>query len=162
MVALFATMSFALTSCGDGDDDEQDGFGGISLSTIIVNGKPYKAFPSADFWGMNGWSPSSKAGNFYIQLVDDDSTIFSFWYNSTKMPSKGDDFSKMSLEMSYNQIIGTADYKYISGSAKITEDTGSGSDRYITIDFDDLTMSNGQQTYTFKGKLKMNFENYDN
>lgn len=38
-VALFATMSFALTSCGD-DNDEPDG--GNSKASLTINGQGYK------------------------------------------------------------------------------------------------------------------------
>ena len=100
-VAIFATMSVALTACGS-DDEPEDGT--ANNSTIVVNGKSYKVFPSSDLWGMSGWRESTKGGNFYIQLEDENNTIFEFWYNSNTMPGNGDDFSKMGLTMSYDQI----------------------------------------------------------
>lgn len=157
LMAMFATMSVALTACGD-DDDEPDG-GSKGDSTLIVNGKSYKVFPSSDLWGISGWSESEQGGNFYVQLEDDNDTLFEFWYDSAKMPANGDDFSKMSLKMSYDQI-GYPDYQYVSGTAKITNVSGNGKDRYVTINFDNLKMSDGSQSFTFKGSVKMRFVDY--
>lgn len=156
-VAILATISVALTACGDDNDDPEGGSN--NNSTIIVNGKSYKVFPSNDLWGMSGWRESEKGGNLYIQLEDDNDTLFEFWYDSDTMPGKGDDFSKMGLTMSYNQI-GQDDYRYIGGTAKITDVNGSGKDRYITINFDNLTMSDGGQSFTFKGGIKIRFIDY--
>lgn len=51
MVAFFATMSFALTSCGDDDDEPNDGNGkGIVSCDITVNGTKLNArVISADY-----------------------------------------------------------------------------------------------------------------
>lgn len=38
-VALFATMSFSLTSCGDDDKDPNEPNGGQTTSTLTINGK---------------------------------------------------------------------------------------------------------------------------
>ena len=156
IVAIFATMSVALTACGS-DDEPEDGT--ANNSTIVVNGKSYKVFPSSDLWGMSGWRESSKGGNLYLQLEDENNTMFEFWYNSNTMPGNGDDFSKMGLTMSYDRI-GQDDYQYISGTAKISDTSGSGKDRYITINFDNLTMSDGNQTFTFKGNVKLRFVDF--
>lgn len=43
-VALFATMSFALTSCGD-DDDEPDG-GNDTKAALTINGQGYGIHPT--------------------------------------------------------------------------------------------------------------------
>lgn len=38
-VALFATMSFSLTSCGDDEDEPNEPNGGETTSTLTINGK---------------------------------------------------------------------------------------------------------------------------
>lgn len=47
-VALFATMSFALTSCGDDDDEPNDPTTGSGLT---INGVKYKTNPIMDWDG---------------------------------------------------------------------------------------------------------------
>ena len=54
-VALFATMSFALTSCGDDDDEPEAGNGKYSCNLTINGSKFPSKVISGEIWEHNGF-----------------------------------------------------------------------------------------------------------
>lgn len=155
LVTLLTSVSFALVSCGD--DDEPT----FSNGTIEINGVSYKLTSTSDLLSISGWHGTNKSGNLYLQTVDENDTFYEFWYESNTEPVVGDDFATMSLKMSFDEI-SNPKYKYVSGSAIITNSTTEDEDKYIVIKFDKLNMSDGSDSFVFNGSAKLKFVRYDN
>lgn len=159
-VAFFATMSFALTSCGDDDDEPNGGNGSASLT---INGQGYKehAFTGAtstitDYGTRLGikieaelYPAKSDETDFYprahISLEAESATL-----------SKG-----MTLTLNDGYIAMVTDvmegdrYDEIkSGKVTVTEISGS----TVTLNFDNLKVADDDdKTITINGSLKFNF-----
>lgn len=155
MVALFATLTFSLTSCGD-DDEPNASTTGTSLT---INGVKYKANP------IMSWDGSWEEGTFTVSVLDKDNNacgyIFDFTPNGTTV-EEGDNFANMSLTMTVWDVsdasMSTLDY--VSGSAIAK----SFSKNSMTVEFNNLKMSGrtimggNTATYTFNGIATVNFE----
>ena len=158
-VALFATMSFALTSCGDDDDEPNDP---TTKSSLTINGVKYKANPVMSWdgsWNENGVN----AGTFTVSVLDNDNNACGYMFDfiSSTQPKVGDDFATMDLTMTVMDVsdasMSTLDYK--SGSAKVK----SFGKNTMTVEFSNLKMEGstymgGEATYTFNGTATVNFE----
>lgn len=158
-VALFATMSFALTSCGDDDDEPNDP---TTKSSLTINGVKYKANPVMSWdgsWNENG----DNAGTFTVSVLDNDNNACGYMFDfiSSTQPKVGDDFATMDLTMTVMDVsdasMPTLDYK--SGSAKVK----SFGKNTMTVEFSNLKMEGstymgGEATYTFNGTATVNFE----
>ena len=156
MVALFATMTFTLTSCGDDEDEPSSG------NQIEINGKKWTV-KNDYFVPMGFWMESAdvmKAAFWNIFIPDDNSQTYMFCCENCDFPKKGDDFSKIGkLRLSLtNSSSDTYDYVYESGSAKII-DTNQSKER-MTIQYDNLKMIKGNQSYVFNGTVTIPW-NYD-
>lgn len=132
---LFCSMSFALTACGDDDDDEPS----ANKDGIEINGVRYSTDITIGYDG--GWNKATGNG-FYtmgFNYIDSDGSIvpslFLFNFESDSKPKVGDDLTKMDLWM------GLADdaYKVISGKATITSIDNS--QNYITVKYENLKLS---------------------
>ena len=158
-VALFATMSFALTSCGDDDDEPNDP---TTKSSLTINGVKYKANPVMSWdgsWNENG----DNAGTFTVSVLDNDNNACGYMFDfiSSTQPKVGDDFATIDLTMTVMDVsdasMSTLDYK--SGSAKVK----SFGKNTMTVEFSNLKMEGstymgGEATYTFNGTATVNFE----
>lgn len=152
MVALFAALPFALTSCGD-DDDE----GSSSSNYIQINGQSYEIDP---YITMEGYFDTDDGeGTFTVSVFEQvgstkDCIYYMFTYTDTKQPAVGDDFSKKSLKLeSLDTPIKYLSYK--SGTAKVVAiDKKKGT---ITIKFDNLKMADSDEAYTFNGTAAVDF-----
>ncbi len=159
-VALFATMSFALTSCGD-DNDEPDG--GDSKASLTINGQGYKEHPTTganstvtDYGTSLGISiktelypAKSDETDFYprahISLEAESATL-----------SKG---MTLTLNDGYIEMItdvmeGDRYDEIKSGKVTVTEISGS----TVTLNFDNLKVADDDdKTITINGSLKFNY-----
>lgn len=154
-VALFATMSFALTSCGDDDDEPNDP---TNESGLTINGVKYKANP------IMNWDGSWDRGTFTVSVLDNDNNACGYTFDFTPNGAsvkEGDDFSKMSLSMTVMDVsdasMSTLDYK--SGTV-IAKSFGKNT---MTVEFNNLKMSGetymgGNASYTFNGTATVKFE----
>lgn len=155
MVALFATMSFALTGCGD-DDDEPDV--PTTGSGLTINGVKYKANPIMD------WDGSWAEGTFTVSVLDKENNACGYMFEFTPSGAtvkEGDDFAKMNLSMTVMDVsdasMSTLDYK--SGSV-VAKSFGKNT---MTVEFSNLrmegeTIMGGTASYTFNGTATVNFE----
>lgn len=155
-VALFATMSFALTSCGD-DNDEPDG--GDSKASLTINGQGYKEHPTT---GANstvtdyGTSLGISIKTELYPVNSDESEIFphaniSLEANSTTI-AKGvtlalnDGYVKMVTDVmegdKYDEIK--------SGKVTVSDVKGA----TVTLKFDNLKLADDDnKTVTINGTL---------
>ena len=151
MMVLFAISSFALVACSDDDDDPTNNNG---RNTIEINGVSYNL--------------SAFSGDFTVAVDNESNGVinvdyYTFSYHNATCPQVGNDFAEMDLaltpliEEEEGSIIDLEDsFKYVSGTAVITNTNPSESE--ITVNFDNLTMSNGSSSYTFKGTATLMFE----
>lgn len=154
-VALFATMSFALTSCGDDNDEPQDPTTGNGLT---INGVNYKANP------VMSWDGSWEDGTFTVSVLDNDNNACGYTFDFTPSEAtvkEGDNFATMNLTMTVMDVsdasMSTLDYKSGSVEAK------SFGKNTMTVEFSNLkmegeTIMGGNASYTFNGKATVNFE----
>ncbi len=153
-VALFATMSLALTGCGD-DDDEPNA--PTTNSSLTINGVKYKANP------VMSWDGSWEEGTFTVSVLDKDNNACGYTFDFTPSGAtvkEGDNFADMSLTMTVMDVsdasMSTLDY--VSGKA-IAKSFGKNT---MKVEFDNLKMSGstiigGNATYTFNGTATVNF-----
>ena len=107
-------------------------------------------------------------GDFTVAVDNESNGVinvdyYTFSYHNATCPQVGNDFAEMDLaltpliEEEEGSIIDLEDsFKYVSGTAVITNTNPSESE--ITVNFDNLTMSNGSSSYTFKGTATLMFE----
>lgn len=162
MVALFAITSFILVACSDDDDEPTNNNG---KNTIEINGVSYNL---SAFSFMGDWNETLRKGDFTVAVDKESNGVknveyYTFSYRNATCPQVGDDFAEMDLaltplnEEEDGSIIDLEDsFKYISGKAVITNTNPSESE--ITVNFDNLRMSNGNSSYTFKGTATLMFE----
>lgn len=158
-VALFATMSFALTSCGDDDDEPNDP---TNESGLTINGVKYKANPVMSWDGA--WNEEGdNAGTFTVSVLDKDNNACGYMFDfvSSSQPKVGDNFATMSLTMTVMDVsdasMSTLDYK--SGSV-VVKSFGKST---MTVEFSNLkmegrTIMGGSASYTFNGTATVHFE----
>ena len=162
MVALMAISSFTFVSCSDDEDDPTNNNG---RNTIEINGVSYNL---SAFSLMGDWNETLRKGDFTVAVDNKSNGVinvdyYTFSYHNATCPQVGDDFAEMDLaltpliEEEEGSIIDLEDsFKYVSGKAVITNTNPSESE--ITVNFDNLTMSNGSSSYTFKGTATLMFE----
>ena len=162
MVALFAITSFILVACSDDDDEPTNNNG---KNTIEINGVSYNL---SAFSFMGDWNETLRKGDFTVAVDKENNGVknveyYTFSYRNATCPQVGDDFAEMDLaltplnEEEDGSIIDLEDsFKYISGKAVITNTNPSESE--ITVNFDNLRMSNGNSSYTFNGTATLMFE----
>lgn len=163
LVALFATMSFALTSCGD-DNDEPDG--GNGKASLTINGQGYKEHATTgasstitDYSSVRPdlgikieaelYPAKSDETDFYprahISLEAESATL-----------SKG---MTLTLNDGYIEMItdvmeGDRYDEIKSGKVIVTEISGS----TVTLNFDNLKVADDDdKTITINGSLKFNY-----
>lgn len=160
LVALFATMSFALTSCGD-DDDEPDG--GNGSASLTINGQGYKEHATTgatstitDYGTRLGikieaelYPAKSDETDFYprahISLEAESATL-----------SKGMTLTLYDgyVEMITDVMEGDRYDEIKSGKVTVTEISGS----TVTLNFDNLKIADDDdKTITINGSLKFNY-----
>lgn len=159
-MALFATVSFALTSCGDEDDEPNGGNGSASLT---INGQGYKEHATTgatstitDYGTRLGikieaelYPAKSDETDFYprahISLEAESATL-----------SKGMTLTLNDgyIEMITDVLEGDRYDEIKSGKVTITEISGS----TVTLNFDNLKIADDDdKTITINGSLKFNF-----
>lgn len=156
LVALFATMLFALTSCGD-DNDEPNG--GDSNAALTINGQGYKEHPTTganstvtDYGTSLGISIKAE-----LYPTNSDETDFfpraniSLEANSVTM-SKG---TTLTLNDGYVELVtdvmeGDRYDEIKSGKVTVSEVQGA----TVTLSFDNLKLANDDnKTVTINGTL---------
>lgn len=162
VVTLFAITSFTLVACSDDDDDPTNNNG---RNSIEINGVSYNL---SAFSFMGDWNETLRKGDFTVAVDNESNGVinvdyYTFSYHNATCPQVGDDFAEMDLaltpliEEEEGSIIDLEDsFKYVSGTAVVTYTNPSESE--ITVNFDNLTMSNGSSSYTFKGTATLMFE----
>ena len=176
MVALFATMSFTLTSCGD-DEDEPSG---IKEQILQIDGVTYYyygdsklLYTESDWNSENDGKSGSITLDYYTRKASttdrlEDYIEFS-WFNfsTTEKPCKGMDLAQKDLmlwrtspmtpeeneDIYLNIQLLNGGIPYSSGSALIT-DVSKG---HITIEFKNLKMAYKSFSRTFNGILTIPF-----
>lgn len=159
-MALFATVSFALTSCGDEDDEPNGGNGSASLT---INGQGYKEHATTgatstitDYGTRLGikieaelYPAKSDETDFYprahISLEAESATL-----------SKGMTLTLNDgyIEMITDVLEGDRYDEIKSGKVTITEISVS----TVTLNFDNLKIADDDdKTITINGSLKFNF-----
>ncbi|MCM1220719.1 MAG: hypothetical protein NC301_02855 [Bacteroides sp.] len=156
-VALFATMSFALTSCGDDDDDDEPN-DPTTNSTLTINGVKYKANP------IMSWDGSWDEGTFTVSVLDKDNNACGYTFDFTPSGAtvkEGDNFANMSLTMTVMDVsdASMSTLNYVEGSV-IAKSFGKNT---MTVEFKNLKMSGsiimgGTASYTFNGTATVDFE----
>lgn len=169
MVALFATMTFALTSCGDDDDEPSVGSNG----TISINGTKYNVDKYMAFVGE--WDSDSEEGKFsvvidYKEGKDIIPWPYDFNFKSKIAPKVGDDLSEKELTMfttgDYYTGLNIIETKATSGAAivkNIDEENNT-----MTIQFSNLKMegygyeddfvNTKSVSYIFDGTVTVDFD----
>ena len=155
-VALFATMSFALTSCGD-DNDEPDG--GSSKATLPINGQGYKEHSTT---GANSTITDygTRLGikiDAELYPVESDETDF-FPRAHISLEANSDTLNKgmiLTLTNGYIEIVkdvmeGDKYDEIKSGKITVRDIKGS----RVTLNFDTLKLAdNDGKTVTINGSL---------
>ena len=162
VVTLFAITSFTLVACSDDDDDPTNNNG---RNSIEINGVSYNL---SAFSFMGDWNETLRKGDFTVAVDNESNGVinvdyYTFSYHNTTFFLVGDEFDEMDLtltpliEEEEGSIIDLEDsFRYVSGTAVVTYTNPSESE--ITVNFDNLTMSNGSSSYTFKGTATLMFE----
>lgn len=162
VMALFAISSFTLVACSDDDDDQTNNNG---RNTIEINGVSYNL---SVFSFMGNWNETLRKGDFTVAVDNESNGViyvdyYTFSYHNATCPQVGDDFAEMDLaltpliEKEEGSIIDLEDsFKYVSGTAVITNTNPRESE--ITVNFDNLKMSNGNSSYTFNGTATLMFK----
>ena len=168
MVAFITTLSFSLTSCGDDDDDEPSASG----QQIEINGVKYNLssyFQMYGFWtdmaelyGDEYKSESFVSLPIFVDIGNAIDNYFFMW-KSVKEPQVGDDLTKKTdftlTPYLDDTSVKEVDYNYSSGSAKIvsTNKSKNESEQEITIQFVNLKMVHGGNSFTFNGTVTLPF-----
>lgn len=159
-VALFATLSFALTSCGD-DNDEPDG--GNGNATLTINGQGYREHATTgasstitDYGTRLGikietelYPSKSDETDFYprahISLEAESATLTK---GMTLTLNKGN------VEMITDIAEGDEYNEIKSGKVTVAEINGS----TVTLNFDNLKVADdNDKTVNINGSLKFNY-----
>lgn len=157
LVALFATLSFSLTSCGD--DDEPDG--GDSKANLTINGQGYKEHSAT-----GATSSVTDYGNgvmtIHAELYPASSDEFDYFPRANvSLEAKSATFTKgMTLDLTDGYVEMVTDvmegdkYDEIkSGKITVSEVKGE----TVTLKFDNLKLSDGSEAITINGSLKCEY-----
>ena len=151
IVALFATMSFTLTSCGD-DNDEPNG-GNDSKSSFTINGT---AFGTNDDWAWVQNLEAQDVATFQAQLSTSNGEYP--WVEMTidtkavKDSSKGQSLLITNAKVKYFTAQSSATiYDEEEGGSVIVQDITSST---ITLKFNNYKLSDGSNTLALNGVLK--------
>lgn len=160
LIALFAVVSFSFVSCSDDDNDS-----GVNSGQIEINGVTY----DLSIVTLSGsWDETLQRGEFTVSVNNENNGViiveyYTFSFENSACPQTGNDVAQMNLaltplnEEEEGNIIELLDsFKYSSGKAVVTDTNSSESE--ITIRFENLSMSNGERSYTFNGTATLMFE----
>lgn len=153
-VALFATMSFTLTSCSD-DDDEPNGNNG-SKSSVTINGT---AFGTNDDWAWVQNIEAQDVATFQAQLSTSKGEYP--WIEMTidtkavSESSKGQSLTITNAKVKYFTTQSSATiYDEEEGGSILVQDINSSD---ATLKFNNYKLSEGSNTLTLNGVLKFDF-----
>ncbi len=164
--ALLAVFSLAFVSCGDDDDDKPS----VEFEQIEINGTKYNVLATVGAWTdlVSIYGEDMLRGLYGNDYLDQNEATFSFGvtngdtylfsWTSPYEPKRGDILSNMKNFVMEPDITGqkkNIKYSYNSGSAKIIE--ANVAKEEMTIQFDNLKMVNGNNSFTFKGKVTFGF-----
>lgn len=150
-VALFATMSFSLTSCGDYEDEPNGG--NDSKSSFTINGT---AFGTNDDWAWVQNIEAQDVATFQAQLSTSKGEYP--WVEMTidtkaiKNSSKGQSLTITNAKVKYftAQTSATIFDEEEGGSILVQDITSSA----ITLKFNNYKLSDGSNILTLNGTLK--------
>ena len=165
---MMVVFSIAFTSCGNDDEDDDFVKNG---SQIEINGKKHNVFDTSLLWcdmvalygetmmkGLYGDNYlEQNTAMCSIDTSNGDSYLFS-WVSPYE-PKKGDVISKMKDFVMEPDIIGQKkdiEYSYGGGTAKIIDTNVSKEE--MTIQFDNLKMVKGSDSFSFTGQLTFPFD----
>ena len=153
-VALFATMSFTLTSCSD-DDDEPNGNNG-SKSSFTIKGT---AFGTNDDWAWVQNIEAQDVATFQAQLSTSKGEYP--WIEMTidtkavSESSKGQSLTITNAKVKYFTAQSSATiYDEEEGGSILVQDINSSD---ATLKFNNYKLSEGSNTLTLNGVLKFDF-----
>ncbi len=159
-VALFATMSLTLTSCGD-DDDEPDGGngGGTASSSFTIDGI---AFGTSQDWTDVQNIGAQDVALFQAQLSTSKGQYpWIEMHIDTKAVTSSSKGKKLDIKSS--------DVKYFTSQSNVTkyDDEAGGSimvqdfnSSVITLRFENYKLSNGSKSIVLNGSLKFDHTQY--
>ena len=152
-VALFATMSFTLTSCSD-DDDEPNGNNG-SKSSFTINGTAFGTNDGAwvqnieaqDVATFQAQLSTSKGEYPWIEMTIDTKAV--------SESSKGQSLTITNAKVKYFTAQSSATiYDEEEGGSILVQDINSSD---ATLKFNNYKLSEGSNTLTLNGVLKFDF-----
>ena len=163
-VALFATMSFALTSCGDDNDEPDNGNG---KSSFTVNGQAYAVAVTPTF--TNVTSQNRSQINFEVRpSKSDESDIFPLVnvnIESDVLSTPVSEGAKLSIKdnnSTYAEMITgimevTRYTEYKSGSVTVE----SASSTKVTLKFDNVKFADANgATITLNGTINCDYDEF--
>lgn len=174
MLAIFASLTFTLTSCGD---DEPSG---LKEQILQINGVTYYYYGDSNLWYLESdWNSENdgKSGSINLDYytrqanstenLEDYMEMSIFNFTTTEKPCKGMNLAQKDLmlwrtspmtpeeekdvDLAFQLLDGGVPYS--SGSAVITDVKKD----HITIKFDNLKMAYKSFSRTFNGTLEIPF-----
>lgn len=156
-VAVFATMSFALTSCSDDDDEPKDPTTGTTELTI--NGSKY----SFEYWNSKIFERYDKRIAFECDLREEDGKHMTFtiydWENASTgtVFTDGNDIAVWWDDAEFDDC-GDMNYTIASGNIKI--ESLDKEAKKISISFNNVKYSCNRHnaSFTINGKITVDYE----
>ena len=157
MVALFATLTFALTSCGDDDDEDESNLGNGN-SGLIIDGTKY----SFEFWNYRIFEQSNNHTAFECNLRANDGKELTFtiydWDNtkSGTVFTAGDEIAVWWDGAEYDAC-GDMNYTIAAGSVKI--ETLNKNAKKLSLSFNNVKYSckRHNTSFTLNGKISLSY-----
>ncbi|WP_304250952.1 hypothetical protein [Phocaeicola plebeius] len=157
-VVLFATMSFAFTSCSD-DDDEPTPDKGSGVSELTINGNKY----SFEYWNSKIFERYDKRIAFECDLREEDGQHLTFtiydWENASTgtVFTDGNDIAVWWDGAEFDDC-GDMNYTIVSGSIKIANLNKEA--KKITISFNNVKYSceRHNASFTINGTITVEYE----
>lgn len=158
-VALFATMSFALTSCGDDDDEPNDPTTGNGNSELTIDGFKY----SFEYWNSRTFERYDKRTAFECDLRDEEGQHLTFTIYDWDEASTGTVFTNGNdiavwWDGSEDDTCGDMNYTIASGSVKIENLNKEA--KKISLSFNNVKYSckRHNTSFTINGKISVDYE----
>ena len=114
------------------------------MGTVLLNRYLYKIFVLRRFIQQ---SRDAQKGEYDYEFMY---LIYLKGNQDLTVGSKLEDFSPI-----FENLSDWSELKYTSGSATILDKQN---DKYITVNFDSFTFSNGSKSYTLNGRVQLDFD----
>ena len=162
MVLAMMVAALGFTACGGGDDDDNKSFK-QDYDVLQINGVDYACYgyrcivTYQSTWDLSKHSGDIRLPCGYLSDAQKGEYDYEFMYliylkgnQDLTVGSKLEDFSPI-----FENLSDWSELKYTSGSATILDKQN---DKYITVNFDSFTFSNGSKSYTLNGRVQLDFD----